>query len=87
MRTRTEKDGESVIRNTKFRKCKVSDFRKRRYEGHENDNLLNVHKRICPDMTGFEKFFKLKNDYSDLKERLSFSVEIVKTKCPEKDCN
>jgi len=35
-------------------------------------------KRLCPDMEGIEDKWNLKNGYTNMTERTSFSIEIFK---------
>ena len=72
--------------------CTLNDYAKynTNHQVHTHEDWLsigNIEKRICPDMTGFEKFHRIKNGYNNQKERLSFSIEIIKAKCEEKDCD
>ena len=73
--------------------CTLNEFAKykaNRKGHHDHEDWLsidNIEKRICPDMTGFEKFHRIKNGYNNQKERVSFSIEIIKAKCQEKDCD
>ena len=90
MRTRSKDKGDTYIRNENFRLCTLNDFQKYYSQHYNYEDWLSedsIKKRICPDMTGFEKFHRLKNGYGNKKERISFSVEIAKGKCSEEHCD
>ena len=67
--------GKSHYYNIPFRQCKLSDYKKRNYQVEKNleDAYLN---KICPDFDNYSDILMIKNSYSNLDERISFSVEI-----------
>ena len=65
--------GEGKVGVYRMRQCSLEDFEKRGFlvDKDFDDSLFN---RLCPDIPDENEFYKVKNLYSNEKERISFSV-------------
>lgn len=72
-----KKGGKDEYHYSRFKYCTKSDFERRGVDvDHEFEKEIN--KRLCPDISSDEDFYKVENSYTNLKLRHSFSVEIRK---------
>ena len=71
-------NGNQTFIRRPFRPCKIEDFEengiKLKTESQKNSYLKT---RICPDLSGLEELWKLKNPYAET-ERISFVIDISK---------
>ena len=67
-------NGTERFRNIPFQKCKVSDFTKRGLKIEKGKKPFEPN-TICPNVEGFEDFWKVKNSYQNETERVSFNIE------------
>ena len=65
--------GTSKTYRGNFRSCTHKDFDKRNLHIHEQERQ-SFQKRLCPDMDTFSNKLRVKNSYSNQKDRVSFVV-------------
>ena len=67
-----------------FRRCTLDDFTRNGYTG---ELPLELEKILCPDIDALTDFYRIKNGYSNVTERSSFSLEIITcNKTIHEDC-
>ena len=75
-------NGKNKYIKTYFKRCVDADFLKRGLS-IEQIHKEGLDKRFCPDIGPINDFFKIENEYTNSKDRKSFSIEIVK--CNDRD--
>lgn len=75
---RYRKDGKNVFQKSGFKNCEIADFERVGY--HIEDYERQIYEsRFCPNLTGeISKWFRVKNGYTNYRERISFAVEVIK---------
>lgn len=84
----TRIDGEYTLYKEIWGPCKLTETKyKSSIATRKLANVERYKERFCPPSTNINKeFYKLKNGYTDQKERYSFSVDVEKCN-PEKTKN
>ena len=72
--TRALSGDSSVYHTVQFRRCTAADFTDNNYM---DPPPVSLEKILCPATEGLDDWYKLKNSYSNVDDRSSFSLEIV----------
>ena len=72
--TRHLAGGASLYHTAHFRRCTAEDFAG---NGYLDEPPVSLEKVLCPDTEGLGDWYRLKNSYSNVTERSSFSLEVI----------
>jgi hypothetical protein len=76
IRTRTDRGKDDTHIFVGYKNCEIKDFTDRKYDPN-TDFKKTIPTRLCPSFNEDElKFFSIKNKYTDMDYRRSFSVEM-----------
>lgn len=60
--------------STEFRQCNIGDFRR---NGYDREVELGISNLLCPDVEWMQWEYKMKNGYSQKRERTAITIEIA----------
>ena len=73
LKIRVREEGKTHIYRSLMTRCTPEMYEQRNYNQNET-STFRFDRRLCPEVDAIKDFWKLKNGYSNEKERISFNI-------------